>query len=127
MHIVVIRVVLAIVRLLLADRHRAYHIEVQFKLATALSLEVVGHRTFELSFGIVLLVGYLLEKGIRMARLILDITKVHQNHNGLLIARNRCGVSEGTALNTLGVHLGTASLCLFNNLLSIDSYIDTIL
>ena len=121
--IIALAVIFTIMAIFFANRNRANNVEVQFELSTALSLEIVSHRTLEVPLRESLLIGYTIEERIVMISLKRLILEVHQNHNGFLLTQNRCGVSESTTLHALGIDLSTTHLGSLNNLLGINSYI----
>ena len=121
--IIALSIILTIIASILTNCHRTNDIKVKLELSTALSLEIVSHRTLEVPLRESLLISYTIEERIVMISLKRLILEVHQNHNGFLLTQNRCGVSESPVLHALGIDFSTTHLGSLNNLLGINSYI----
>ena len=101
MFVLIFRVVTAIIASILAYRYRTNDIEIQFKLPTALGLEIVGDRALELSFREAFLIRYASEQFVGMIILERLITKINQDNQTLLLAtimrRSFCWQTTGTS------------------------------
>ena len=114
MLVITIGVVAAIVAIILRYGDGANDVEVKFKLTTALSLEIVGHRTLELALVIVLAIGNLHIQRAVVTGVKLLILIVHQDDNTFLLAlvggRRSCAAAFQTLhallVNLLAAHLG---------------------
>jgi len=85
-----------------------YDVESQLELAQTLLLEIVVHGALEVAIGEVLLVGNALVKGIVVGGLERNITKIHQDDEPLLLARDATHLADtarSQALYTAGVAL----------------------
>ena len=86
MLVVAIRVIASVMRHIIIKSIRTDNIKIKFEQITALCLEIVSHRTFEIALGVFLLISNFLIQSIIVACLKLRILEVYKDDNTFLLS-----------------------------------------